>query len=113
MEETNARSAEDLERMLTEYEQGGMTKRQYCQQQGIPLSTFDYHWQRRRKKQQQIVTTSNQQLVSVELENTPAGLNEKRRNGFTLELAKGRRIEIDWRYSEQDLARLIRIVEAV
>ena len=113
MEETNARSAEDLERMLAEYEQGGMTKRQYCEQQGIPLSTFDYHWQRRRKRQQQLAATSGQPLVKVELENTPAGLDNQRRNGFTLELAKGRRIEIGWHYSEQDLARLIRIVEAV
>lgn len=110
MAETNARTSEELERLLTEYEQGTLTKRQYCEQQGIPLSTFDYHWQRRRKKQQQIAA-SGQQLVKVELASEHPSRDEK--NGFTLVLAKGRRIEVDWRYSEQDLARLIRILEAV
>ena len=97
--------------MLTEYEQGSLTKRQYCEQQGVPLSTFDYHWQRRRKKQQ--LALSDQQLVEVKLESERSGLDDTKAKGFTLLLAKGRRIEIDWRYSEQDLARLIRIVEAV
>ena len=32
--------------------------------------------------------------------------------GFTLVLAKNRRIEGDWNFAEQNLARLIRIVEA-
>jgi hypothetical protein len=112
MAETNTRTAEDMERMLTEYEQSGITKRQYCEQQGLPLSTFDYHWQRRRKKQQ--LAASEQQLVKVQLESEHSGFDAKKTaNGFTLVLAKGRRIELDWHYSEQDLARLIRIVEAV
>jgi hypothetical protein len=109
MAETNTRTAEDMERMLTEYEQGGMTKRQYCEQQGVPLSTFDYHWQRRRKR----IATSGQQLVKVELESNHPGYDDRKAKGFTLLLAKGRRIELDWRYCEQDLARLIRMLEAV
>jgi hypothetical protein len=111
MAETNTRTAEDMERMLTEYEQSGITKRQYCEQQGLPLSTFDYHWQRRRKKQQ--IAAAGQQLVKVQLESEHSGFDDKKANGFTLVLAKGRRIEIGWHYSEQNLARLIRIVEAV
>ena len=110
MAETNTRTAEDMERMLTEYELGSLTKRQYCEQQGVPLSTFDYHWQRRRKKQQSAAAA---QLVKVEVESDRPNAAERNGNGFTLLLAKGRRIEIDWRYCEQDLARLIRIVEAV
>jgi hypothetical protein len=104
---------EELERLLTEYEQGMLTKREYCEQQGIPLSTFDYHWQRRRKKQQQQQqnTASGQQLVKVELASEHPNRDEKK--GFTLLLAKDRRIEVNWSYPEQDLVRLIRILEAV
>jgi hypothetical protein len=61
----------------------------------------------------QQLAASDPQLVEVRLESERSGFDDRKAKGFTLLLAKGRRIEIDWRYSEQDLARLIRIVEAV
>jgi hypothetical protein len=48
-------------------------------------------------------------LVKVKLEVAP----EQAQSIFTLTLSNGRRIESAWAFSEVDLARLIRIAEAV
>ena len=57
-------------------------------------------------------------LVKVELtnpvvESTPTPPQARANaEGFTLVLANSRRIESGWQYADQELARLIRIVEA-
>ena len=42
----------------------------------------------------------------------PLDKREPEAKGFALVLGNGRRIEGNWSFAEQDLARLIRIVEA-
>jgi hypothetical protein len=88
-------SKEEKRRLIEGYVASGMTRREYCAEHGIAVSTLDY-WRLKRKPK----------LVRVALDPHQAG------PGFTLTLANGRRIESSWSFAETDLARLIRAVEA-
>ncbi len=65
-------------RMLGEYEKSGLTRKAFCLQRGIPVTTLDY-WRR------QLV--AKPRLVKVDVAAAVRATN------FTLTLANGRRIE--------------------
>ena len=98
------RSAE-MRRVLEEYAAGGLSRREFCQQRGIALTTFDY-WRREHavkpRKQER-----RPRLVAVKVANVEPAAD------FRLSLANGRGIECSWRFADADLARLIRIAESV
>ena len=108
MARTLATRAEAIEQLIVGFEQSGMTRQRYCDLRGIPVSTFDYY--RRRRHEQQSKSTGQQQLVRVEVSSPMP--QERQAEGFALTLSKGRRIEARWNCGEQELLRLIRIVEA-
>jgi hypothetical protein len=108
MARTAATRAEAIEQLIVGYERSGMTRQQYCDLHGIPVSTFAYH--RRRSQEQRAKSPGQQQLVRVEVSRPEQ--QSGRAEGFALTLAKGRRLEAHWNFIEQDLMRLIRIVEA-
>jgi hypothetical protein len=97
------RSAE-MRRVLEEYESSGLKRREFCEQRGIALTTFDY-WRREHavKVRKQ---TRRPRMVAVEVAHAEPAAN------FTLSLANGRRIESSWRFADAELARLIRIAES-
>ena len=112
MARTRARSEQQIEQLLNGYKPSGLTRREYCEQQGIAVTTLDYY--RRSRQEQKNKKRRSIPLVKVELakpEHLPKP-EPQPASGFTLVLAKGRRIESGWYYAEQELARLIRIVEA-
>ena len=94
------RSAEEIEQLLEQYRASGMTQVAYCQQGGIALSTLGRHLRRH--------SISDQQLIRVSLDSAPDA-----DRGFVLVLGNGRRIESGWRFRDVELARLIRVAEAV
>jgi hypothetical protein len=96
------RSAEEIERLLEGYQTSGLTRTEYCRREGVPVTTLDYYLRRRARKEKG-------RLVKVVVKAEPADSQ----SSFTLVLANGRRIKSGWRYGEADLARLIRICEAV
>ena len=75
----------------------GLTRREFCQRRGIPITTLDY-WRRSHRRKPR--------LVEVSVAASEPG------SGFTLGLANGRRIESSWRFDEGELTRLIRIAES-
>lgn len=77
-----------------------MTQIAYCRQAGTALSTLGRYLKRGRQK--------GQRLVRVNLEAAP-----EPELGFALVLGNGRRIESGWRFGDAELARLIRVAEAV
>jgi hypothetical protein len=94
----------EMRRMLEEYAASGLRRREFCQQRGMALTTFDY-WRR-----EHAVKAPKQErrprMVSVKVERAePAP-------GFTLSLANGRRIDCSWRFADAELVRLIRITES-
>jgi len=90
------RSANDIRRMIEEFQSSGLTRREFCERRHIPVSTLDY-WRR--------APSRAARLVEVKVAaSEPAP-------GFRLSLANGRRIESSWSFAEAELARLIRIAE--
>ena len=94
-----------MRRMLEEYQASGLSRREFCQQRSIPVTTFDYWRGKDRVK------------VGKPVRRTAVGESRgggQRGNGaqFTLSLANGRRIESSWRFADVELARLIRIAES-
>ena len=82
------RSAE-MRRVLEEYGASGLRRREFCQQRGITLTTFDY-WRR-----EHAVKPPKQErrprMVKVKVAN-----ERNRQPHFALSLANGRRIECSW-----------------
>jgi hypothetical protein len=99
----NRRSAEEAARLVADYERSGMTRREYCQRQGIPTTTLDYY--RRRQSERRARALAHLAPVKLEGEGRPAP------GGFALVLSNGRRIEGSWGFVEEDLARLLRVAE--
>lgn len=93
------RSAEEIAALVKGYLDSGATRSEYCRRVGIAVGTLDNY--RRRQSQ-------GQGLVRVTLERATA-----REIGFTLVLGNGRRIESGWKFGDAELARLIRVAEAV
>src|SRR6202521_451010 len=91
----------EMRRVLDEWESSGLGRREFCQQRGIALTTFDY-WRR-----EQAVKPRRQarrpRMVAVKVANVESAAS------FSLSLANGRRIESSWRFTDVELARLIRI----
>ena len=94
------RSAEEIEQLLDLYRASGLTQIEYCRQAGIALSTLSRHLRRQGGTGQRLIQ------VSVEAARKPD-------HGFVLVLGNGRRIEAGWRFGDAELARLIRVAEAV
>ena len=92
-----SKRASEMQRMVDEFRASGLTRRAFCSQRGIAVTTFDY-WRRQGR--------STPGLVKVEVARPETG-----GSGFTLRLANGRSIEGSWRFDEEELARLIRIAE--
>jgi hypothetical protein len=94
------RSAEEIEQLLDQYRASGLTQIEYCRQAGVALSTLSRHLRRHGGACQRLI----QVRVGAAPEPDP---------GFVLVLGNGRRIEAGWRFGDAELARLIRIAEAV
>ena len=93
------RNKQEVRRFLEDYAQSGMTRREFCEKNNIPVTTLDY-WRHARKSKPKLVE------VAIEaMEGQVAG-------GFALVLTNGRLIESSWRFAESDLTRLIRVAEA-
>jgi hypothetical protein len=96
--------SQQMRRMLEEYKASGLSRRKFCKQRRIPLTTFDY-W-RREHADKPRKQARRPRLVKVEVAASETA------GQFTLSLANGRRIESSWRFAEAELARLIRIAES-
>jgi hypothetical protein len=93
------RSAEEGRQLVEEFERSGLSRRHFCEQHNIPITTLDA-WRRNQKRAPRLVE------VALVPEVQPSA------TGFALVLSNGRRIESSWRFAEADLARLIRAAEA-
>jgi transposase-like protein len=96
---------EERRRLLAEHRKSGMTRKEFCERHGIPLTTLD-SWNRAERK------VGNPRLLAVKIQHKTERNEADERQGFTLSLGNGRRIASSWQFSEADLGRLIRVVES-
>ena len=102
---SKGRSAEEVKRLVEGFPQSGLTRGKYCQREKIPVTTLDYYRRRWRSKAARV------RLVRVAIQGLAGRPTEPDR--FTLVMGNGRRIESGWNFGEAELARLIRVAEAV
>ena len=98
---SNKSSQQEVQRKLKEFTASGLTRREFSQRHGIPLTTMDY-WRR--------VVNRKPCLAEVTVVDTKK--TEEERSGFTITLSNGRRIESQSPLADAELSRLIRIVES-
>jgi len=103
MRKETERSAE-MRRVLEEYAASGVSRREFCQQRGIGLTTFDY-W-RRVHAIKPPKSARRPHMVAVKVAHAEPAAD------FRLSLGNGRRIECSWQFADAELARLIRIAES-
>jgi transposase-like protein len=99
------RSREEADRLVSEYEQSGLTRMQFCIQHGISKATLDNY----RKRKAVSPRRASMAIVPVELtDGAPS-------NGASLwlELVNGRRIEVGHGFDAATLERLIAVADAV
>ena len=94
----NGLSAAEAARLVGGFERGDLTRREYCEKAGIPVTTLEYYRRRRSKLRQA-------EIVPVRI------VNEARTYDFTLVLANGRRIEGRWDFAGDQMSRLVRLAE--
>lgn len=94
------RNAEEVQQVIQQYTESGLSQREFSEQTGIKLSTLSRYIRREGRP------AAMQQLVRVKLQ-SPGEPD----SGFVLMLGNGRRIASGWEFSETTLAKLIRVVE--
>ena len=87
-----------MRRVVEAFAASGLTRRAFCGQRGIAVTTLDY-WRRQFR--------FKPRLVKVEVAQP-----ETAAQSLTLRLANGRSIECSRRLDEEQLARLIRVAES-
>jgi transposase-like protein len=91
-------NAEQRQRVVADFEQSGLSRREYCAQHQLSVNTLD-NWRRKVK--------AATKFVRVELSPT-----RQRQGRLTLVLTNGRRIETEAGFDERDLTRLIHAAES-
>ena len=103
MAKMTKRTPEQIEQLIAAYHDSGLSKQEFCERQHLRPTSLNYYLYR----VQQLRRTTNS-LVKVEV----AESRPRESDTFCLLLANNRRIEANWNFSEQQLAKLIRAVEA-
>jgi len=88
--------------VVAEYERSGLTRRSFCEQTGVAVSTLDY-WRRK------VRDGNRARIVPVKIEAPASVPREGRYAGFQLSLPNGVRIESGWDFPEQGMERLLRV----
>ena len=107
------RSRSEALRLAFEYEQSGLTRRAFCQQQGLSLASLDnYRKLRSKHSDARQSSISDHDLVPVELIDCvspaqPQGADA----GIYLVLSKGRRISITTGFDAATLVRLVAVLD--
>lgn len=102
------RSRAEAERLVSEFKQSGLRRKEFCASHGLSLHTLDA-WRRRVAE-----SVSDEKIVPVELvDGRRAGVDSKhaenveRNEQFRVLLSHGLRIEVDSGFDAAELRRLI------
>jgi hypothetical protein len=104
------RSSREIERLVVEFETGGLRQGEFCQKHGLALSTLQRGLRRRRMEVGG--QSEGNRLVEVKVPRTqhPSGAGSC---ALEVVLAEGRRIEVGRDFDANTLARLIRTIEGI
>ena len=103
------RSEAEIARVVAEYEASGLSRVDFCRQNGLSLATLA----RYRKRQAQGDGAPESRWLAVEIAGSSAELQTKASSGLTVGLAHGRRIEIGRGFDARTLAQLVVVLERI
>jgi hypothetical protein len=105
------RSRAEADRLVVEFERSGMGRKAFCVAHGVSLHTLDYYRRQRCKSGSRAAGS----ILPVELVDgraAAAAAPMDSRSAFRVQLACGRRIEVDTGLDATELIRLIAALEA-
>lgn len=109
------RSRVEADRLVSEFEQSGLTRRAFCAQHGLSAATLDNYGKRRRETGSgQAGAKPESRIFPVEfVSETPQPVMSAAeiRSALWVELANGRRIAVSHGFDGATLERLIAVLE--
>ena len=92
-----AYSSKKWDRIISSWEKSGLTQREFCHQNNLPLSTFHY-WRRKH----QTNTNQKTELIKVETKNILST-----ESSFVLDFSGGVKLTVPSNYHPEHLKRLL------
>lgn len=99
------RSRAEADRLVSEYEASGLSRREFCKQRSLSLNTLNRYCGRRRASAE----AGGGNWLEVELRAAGTGANSD--SGVCLQVAGNRRIEIARSFDADTLERVVRLLE--
>jgi hypothetical protein len=103
------RSREEVERLVDEYEASGLGRQEFCEKNGLSLTTLNRH--RKRKQLRQGKETPEHRFIPVEISATKQQGSKERSGELLVWLSSGCRIEVRGGFDAEMLAQLMRVLE--
>jgi hypothetical protein len=103
------RSWTEAEQLLAAYEGSRLSRDEFCQQQGLSVSTLVRY--RRRQRQAEAAPASGSQWLAVEVSGASAAAGSGVLSGLAVSLARGRRIEVGRGFDAHTLTQLLGVLE--
>lgn len=102
------RSRAEAEELVGAYEASGLSRREFCKQNGLSLNTLNRYCGRRRARTE----PASGNWIEVEVSGTAAG-TASNGSGLALHLGDNRRIEVRRGFDAGTLEQLLRVLERV
>jgi hypothetical protein len=102
------RSRAEAEQVVAAYEASGLSRVEFCQQQGLSLATLARYRKRQRQAQAEAATGS---WLAVEVSGVRAAVGSETASGLAVALPGGRRIEVGRGFDAPTLVQLLGVLE--
>lgn len=100
------RSGAEAEQLVKAYEASGLSKVEFCRQQGLSLATLARYRKRQRQAQEE---TGKNRWVRVEV--SGGAMARGTASGLSIALGEGRRIEVGCGFDGPTLVQLLSVLE--
>jgi transposase-like protein len=102
------RSRAETEQVVSAYESSGLSRVEFCKQQGLSLATLARY--RQQQRQQGEAATGNRWLA-VEVSGVSVAVGSETASGLAVALRGGRRIEVGRGFDAPTLVQLLSVLE--
>lgn len=103
------RSLAEAEQLAAEFEASGLSRREFCRNRGLNISTLDAY--RRRRRQPQRAAAGAARWVAVGVSGAKPAPATAAASGLAVVLGKGRRIEVECGFDAGTLAQVLSVLE--
>jgi hypothetical protein len=109
LEGRRRRSRAEAEQLVAAYEASGLSRVEFCRQQGLSLATLARY--RKRQRQAQGAAATGNRWLAVEVSGVSTAVGSGTTGGLAIALPGGRRIEVGRGFDAQTLVQLLGVLE--